>query len=168
MILASFIKEGVSVKKFQKQSSKRSCSRQSLKKDIERLLSSNKYLVRRDREEGITLGEAGGTWVTSNIDNALIFGDQISVVPKPQRILKSRIDDALAKHVDPKFGKEYHFDDATPEEWAKLREGLLKDGYDALEITTSFGESVQHFWILKQPKLLSIEEALADLAEDGG
>jgi hypothetical protein len=42
---------------------------------------------------------------------------------------------------------------------------LLKDGYDALEIITSSGESIQHFWILKQPRLLSIEEALADLAE---
>ena len=114
----------------------------------------------------ISLSEAGGTWVASNTDNALIYGDQISVVPMPQTILKSRIDDAFAKHVDPKFGKDYHFDDATPEEWAKLRENLLKDGYDALEITTSFGESVQHFWILERPRLLSIEEALSDLAEE--
>lgn len=88
MVLASFIKEGVPVKKFQEQKSKRSRSRQSLKKDIERLLSSNKYLVRRDREEVISLGEAGGTWTTDNIDNGLMYGDQISIVPKPQRILR--------------------------------------------------------------------------------
>jgi len=154
------------VKKFQKHRSKRSRSRQSLREDIERLLSSSKYFVRRNREERISLGEVVGTWVTNNIDNALIFGDQISVVPKPQRIFKSKIDDGFAKHVDAKFGKDYHFDDATPEEWAKLREGLLKDGYDALEIITPLGESLQHFWILEQPRLLSIEEALADLAEE--
>ena len=156
------------MKKFQKQRNKRIRSSQSLKKDIERLLSSSKYLVRKDREEGVGLGEAGGTWVTSDIDNALIYGNQISVVPMPQRILRSRIDDAFAKHVDKKFGKDYYFDDAIPKEWAKLREGLLKDGYDALEITNSFGESVRHFWILEQPRLLSIEEALANLGEEKG
>jgi len=154
------------VKKFQKHRSKRSRSRQSLKKDIERLLSSAKYLVRRDCEERIGPGEAGDTWVTNSIDNALIYGDQISVVPKPQRIFKSKIDDAFAKYVDPKFGREYHFDDATPKEWAKLRKGLLKDRYDALGITPPFGENIRHFWILEQPRLLSIKEALADLAEE--
>jgi len=152
------------VKKFQKQSNKRSRSRQSFKKSIERLLSSSKFLARRDREEVISLGEAGGTWATDNIDNALMYGDQISIVPKPQRILRSRMDNVFAKYVDQKFGKDYHFDDATPEEWAKLRKGLLENGYDALEITTSSGESVQHFLILEEPRLLSIEKALANLA----
>jgi hypothetical protein len=94
-----------------------------------------------------------------------MYGDQISTVPKPQRILRLRLDDAFTKYVDPKFGKDYHFDDAIPEEWAKLRKALLKDGYDALEITTSSGESDQHFLILEQLRLLSIEEALANLAE---
>lgn len=112
----------------------------------------------------ISLGEAGGTWATDNIDNALMYGDQISIVPKPQRILRSRMDNVFAKYVDQKFGKDYHFDDATPEEWAKLRKGLLENGYDALEITTSSGESVQHFLILEEPRLLSIEKALANLA----
>jgi hypothetical protein len=66
------------------------------------------------------------------------------------------------------FGKEYSFDDATPTEWAKLREGLLKDGYDALEITAPVNGNVQDFWILEQPKLLSVEEALLELAEEDG
>ena len=154
------------MKKFQKQGTKRERSRQALRKDIERLLSTNKYLISRDREEKISIGEAGGVWVTNDIESAFINGEPAWVVPMPQRILKSGIDDALAKHVDSKFGKEYHFDDATPEEWAKLRESLLKGGYDAMGISSSFGESVQHFWILERPRLLSIEEALANLTEE--
>lgn len=152
------------MKKFQKKRTQTSPPSHSLREDIERVLSSNRYLVRRVSEEWIGLA-SGGTWVTGNINDALIYSGQISAVLIPQKVLKSGIDDAFAKYVDPKFGKDYHFDDATPEEWAKLKESLLKDGYDALEITASSGESVQHFWILKQPRLLSIEEALEDLAK---
>jgi hypothetical protein len=106
----------------------------SLRKNLERLLSSGKYLVRGDRQGRISLGEAGGTWATNDLDNALIYGDEIWVVQKPWRIHKLEIDDAFAKCVDQNFGKEYGFDDATPEEWQKLREGLLRDGYEALDI----------------------------------
>ena len=139
-------------------------TKKSLRKNVERLLSSGKYLIRGDCEGRISLGEAGGTWATNDLDNALIYGDQIWVVQKPQRILKLEIDDAFAKYVDQNFGKEYSFDDATPEEWEKLREGLLRDGYEALEITAPVWEDVQNFWILERPKLLSVSEALLDLA----
>jgi hypothetical protein len=47
------------VKKFQEQTNKWSRSKQSIKKRIERVLSSGKYLVKRDREEVISFGEAG-------------------------------------------------------------------------------------------------------------
>ncbi len=48
------------------------------------------------------------------------------------------------------------------------RDGLLKDGYDALEITAPVNGNVQDFWILEQPTLLSVEEALLELAEKEG
>ncbi len=66
-------------------------------------------------------------------------------MPKPKNILRSEIDDALARYVDQNFGKEYGFDGATPVEWEKLQEGLLKDGYDALEITPPVNRNVQDF-----------------------
>jgi hypothetical protein len=56
---------------------------QSVGIDVERLLASGKYLIRGDREGRIGLGEADGTWATNDIDNALIYGNQISVVRKP-------------------------------------------------------------------------------------
>ena len=43
---------------------------------------------------------------------------------------------------------------------------MLKDGYDALEITAPINGNVQDFWILEQPKLLSVEEALLKIAEE--
>lgn len=104
-------------------------------RDVKWLLSSGRYLVRADREGRVNLGCAGGTWATNDVRNASIYGDQISVVLKPRRILQLEIGDAFVKYVDPGFGKEYSFADATDDEWAKLREGMLKDGYDALEIT---------------------------------
>lgn len=57
-------------------------SSQSLREGVDRLLSSGKYLIRGDREGRIDLGEAGGTWATNDIYNALIYGDQIMVAPK--------------------------------------------------------------------------------------
>lgn len=89
-------------------------------------------------------------------------------MPKPHRILKSEIDDAFARYVDQKFGKEYSFDEATPTEWEKLREELLKDGYDALEVTAPVNGNVQDVWILEQPRLLGVEEALLEIAEGDG
>ncbi len=50
----------------------------------------------------------------------------------------------------------------------KLRERLLRDGYDALEIMAPITDNVQDFWILEQPKLLSVEEALLEIAEEEG
>jgi hypothetical protein len=158
-------------RKSRKDSKKRvkmSGSMRSLRKGVQRLLSSGKYLIRGDRDGRIDLGEAGGTWATNDIDNALIYGDQISVVTKPKKILQSEIDDAFANYVDPNYGKGYSFDDATPAEWIKLRDRLLKDGYDALEITAPVNGNVQDFWILEQPKLLSVEEALLELEEEEG
>jgi len=46
------------------------------------------------------------------------------------------------------------------------RQSSQKGGYDALEITAPFGENVQDFWILEQARLLSVEEALSDLAQN--
>ena len=43
---------------------------------------------------------------------------------------------------------------------------MLKDGYDALEMTAPVNGSLQDFWILEQPRLLSVEEALLELAEE--
>ena len=122
-------------------------------------------MVRGDREGRVNLGCAGGTWATNNVENALIYGEQMSIVLKPKTVLQLEMDDAFAKYVAPGFGKEYSFADATDEEWAKLREGLLKDGYDALEITAPVGQDIQDFWILEQPGLLSVEEALSDLTK---
>ena len=45
---------------------------------------------------------------------------------------------------------------------------MLKDGYEALEITAPVNGNVQDFWILEQPKLLSVEEALLELEEGDG
>ena len=149
-----------------KRKRKRVKMRRSFRKHAERLLHSGKYLIRGDFEGRINLGEAGGTWATNDIDNALIHGNQISVVPKPKNILQLEIDDAFARYVDSNFGKEYSFADATPTEWAKLRDGLLKDGYDALEITAPVNGNVQDFWILEQTKLLTVEEALLGSAEE--
>ena len=70
--------------------------------------------------------------------------------------------------MDQNFGKKYSFDDATPTEWAKLRDGLLKDGCDALEITVPVNGNVQDFWILEHPKLLSVEDAPFEMAEEEG
>jgi hypothetical protein len=44
----------------------------------------------------------------------------------------------------------------------------LKGWDDALEIAAPVNGNVQDFWILEQPKLLSVEEALLDLAEEDG
>ena len=148
----------------QKQKTAKNLSKRYLK-DVERLLSSGRYLVRGDREGRINLGSAGGTWATNNVQNALIYGDQVSIVLKPKRILQMEIDDVFAKYVDPRFGMEYSFADATDEEWVKLRDGMLKDGYEVLEITAPVGQNIQDFWILEQPRLLSIEEALSDLTK---
>lgn len=110
----------------------------------------------------------GGTWATNDIENALIYGNQISVVPKPKKILQSEIDDAFARFVDQNFGKEYGFDEATPTEWEKLRDRLLQDEYDALEITAPVNGNVQDFWILEQPRLLGVEEAILEIGEEDG
>jgi hypothetical protein len=93
-------------KRPRKEGTKMSQSMQFLRKGVERLLSSGKYLIRGDFEGRINLGEAGGTWATNDIDNALIYGDQISVVPRPKKIFQSEIDDAC-KMRRLTFEKEY-------------------------------------------------------------
>ena len=130
------------------------------------------YLIRGSGQSGsyqdIFSDRAGGTWATNDLEYAKRYGEFLDYVEKPKNVIKfDHIHDAFGKYVGEDIGAE----SATKEDYLKLKNALLKEGYDALEVgVETLGEfpvSTRETWLLDDDTQL-INPMEAGAAVGGG
>jgi len=105
---------------------------------------NNSFLVRGDsgRSAETSLGIEGGKWATDSIELAGTFGDNIHYVAKPTKILNES-----AFQLADRVGKD-DFSELTASEWEQIRNDLIKEGYDAVNLGEGHMDGANDFWIL--------------------
>ncbi len=129
-----------------------------LVEDVTELVESGRYLVRgagaMEKRLGIpeefVSGGVGGTWATRDIEYAREYGEPLSFIETPRKILSIGEGKEVFEGVD--FGKVT---------WEEMRDFAGSRGYDAIEFLPGFLSTRNEIWILERPKLLSAEDLRA-------